>query len=120
MSIFQQIYFVEGSPLHEKSYDRVNIKKAKQIVILTSNQGGKPKKPESNEEGEIVEEGLDDTDYQGNHENLLDAKTIFKYNIIKKKAPWVKIVTELINQDNIAFLLDDPVLYQFMDDYEFD
>jgi hypothetical protein len=30
-------------------------------------------------------------------ENLLDAKTIFKYNIIKKKNPKVNVVTELIN-----------------------
>lgn len=30
-------------------------------------------------------------------ENLLDAKTIFKYNIIKKKNPNVNVVTELIS-----------------------
>ena len=30
-------------------------------------------------------------------ETLLDAKTIFKYNIIKKKNPRVKVVTELIS-----------------------
>ena len=78
------------------------------------------KKNETAEDGEGDENGIEETDVQSDHENLLDAKTLFKYNIIKKKAPWVKIVTELINQDNIAFLLDDPVLYQFMDDYEFD
>lgn len=54
---------------------------------------------------------MTEADIQSDHENLLDAKTLFKYNIIKKKAPWVKVVTELINFDNIAFLLDDPVLY---------
>ena len=47
-------------------------------------------------------------------ENLLDAKTIFKYNIIKKKNPKVNVVTELISQGNIAFLLDDPLLYHLM------
>lgn len=36
---FSQIYFVQGSPLHERSYERVNIMKAKQIVILTPNVG---------------------------------------------------------------------------------
>ena len=53
-------------------------------------------------------------------ETLLDAKTIFKYNIIKKKNPKVKVVTELISQDNIAFLLDNPLLYNLMNKYEYD
>ena len=53
-------------------------------------------------------------------ENLLDAKTIFKYNIIKKKNPKVNVVTELINKDNIAFLLDNPLLYHFMRQFDYD
>ena len=53
-------------------------------------------------------------------ENLLDAKTIFKYNIIKKKNPKVNVVTELINQENIAFLLDNPLLYHFMRQFDYD
>ena len=44
-------------------------------------------------------------------ENLRDSKTIFTYNIIKKKNPKVNVVTELIAQDNIAYMLDDPLLY---------
>jgi hypothetical protein len=51
---------------------------------------------------------------------LLDAKTIFKYNIIKKKNPNVNVMTELINKDNIAYLLDSPLLYSFLEDYGFD
>lgn len=53
-------------------------------------------------------------------ENLLDAKTIFKYKIIKKKNPKVNVVTELISQENIAFLLDDPLLYHLMREYDYD
>ena len=53
-------------------------------------------------------------------ETLLDAKTIFKYNIIKKKNPKVNVVTELISEKNIAFLLDNPLLYNIMKDYEYD
>jgi hypothetical protein len=45
---------------------------------------------------------------------LLDAQTIFKYNIIKKKNPNVNVVTELISEKNLAFLLDDPLLYSIM------
>ena len=53
-------------------------------------------------------------------ETLLDAKTIFKYNIIKKKNPKVNVVTELISEKNVAFLLDSPLLYNIMKDYEYD
>ena len=35
LSYFTQIYFVRGSTLSEDSYDRANIMKAKQVVILT-------------------------------------------------------------------------------------
>ena len=87
---------------------------AKQIVILSPNIG-QAKKEQSSEEGEV-----DDTNDAKDQENLLDAKTIFKYNIIKKKNKTVKVVTELINQDNIAYLLDNPLLYPFMNDYGYD
>ena len=53
-------------------------------------------------------------------EILLDAQTIFKYNIIKKKNPKVNVVTELISEKNLAFLLDDPLLYNIMKDYDYD
>jgi len=53
-------------------------------------------------------------------EILLDAQTIFKYNIIKKKNPKVNVVTELISEKNLAFMLDDPVLYNIMKDYDYD
>ena len=43
-------------------------------------------------------------------EKLRDAKTIFIYNVIKKKNPKVNVVTELVDQDNIAYMLDDARL----------
>jgi len=97
----------------------VNIKKAKQIVILTPNVGEeKPKKNQT--ENEYGEGEAEDKSNQNDGENLLDAKTIFKYNIIKKKNPQVIVVTELINHENIAFLLDNPLLYHFMTKPGFD
>lgn len=81
------------------------------------------KRKPQNTGGEEEEGGEDDgtqEDSQYDHETLLDAKTLFKYNIIKKKAPGVKVVTEMIHFDNIAFLLDDPVLYQFKNLYQYD
>ena len=55
-----------------------------------------------------------------NEEILLDAQTIFKYNIIKKKNPNVNVVTELISENNLEFLLDDPLLYSIMKNYGYD
>jgi hypothetical protein len=70
--------------------------KAKQIVILTPNisveMKDKSKKIENH-----AEEEEDNKKDANDEENLLDAKTIFKYNIIKKKNPKVNVVTELIN-----------------------
>ena len=89
--------------------------KAKQIVILTPNIGQKKKKVKdaNDKEAESQKDANDE-------ENLLDAKTIFKYNIIKKKKSTLNVVTELINQNNIAYLLDNPLLYPFMNEYGFD
>ena len=64
--------------------------KAKQIVILTPNVSPDKKK------GDAAKKDQDDIG-ANDGENLLDAKTIFKYNIIKKKNPNVNVVTELIN-----------------------
>ena len=86
---------MQGSPLQENSFDRVNIKHALQVVILSPNVGIKKKVEPA--EAERVEETVPDEKSLADEENLLDAKTIFKYNIIKKKNPNVRVVTELIN-----------------------
>ena len=108
---------MQGSPLQETSYDRVNIKHALQVVILSPNVGIR-KKVET--EAENAEDTAPDEKQLADEENLLDAKTIFKYNIIKKKNPTVRVVTELINQHNIAFLLEDPLLYHFLREFDYD
>ena len=120
LQFFTQIYFVQGSPLQEKSYDRVNIMKAKQIEILTPNISIEMKDKSKKQDNHGAEEDDGDKKDANDEENLLDAKTIFKYNIIKKKNPKVNVVTELINQSNIAFLLDDPLLLPFFKYYLYD
>ena len=66
--------------------------KAKQVVILTPNVGkAKKQKQKKDNETEAEEENPAD------EENLLDAQTIFKYNIIKSKNKNVNVVTELVN-----------------------
>jgi len=42
-------------------------------------------------------------------EHFRDSKIVFTYNIIKKKNPKVKVVTELISHENIDYMLDDPL-----------
>lgn len=66
--------------------------KAKQVVILTNNIAVVKAKESLDQQAVELEE-----QDSKNFENLLDAKTIFKYNIIKKKNPNVNIVTDLIN-----------------------
>jgi hypothetical protein len=120
--------------MNEISYDRVNIMKAKQVVILTPSAASKfgNANNQGNLNGTSGSADLDGDGSEMNEENeaskkfgkdeeiLLDAQTIFKYNIIKKKNPKVNVVTELISEKNLAFLLDDPLLYSVMKEYDYD
>jgi hypothetical protein len=79
---------VQGSPLVEKSYDRVNLMRAKQVVILTPNISLEMAENRIRADQDGGEEGTENARKDASEdENLLDAKTIFKYNIIKKKNP---------------------------------
>ena len=82
------------------------------MVILTSVQDGTI---ELGDEAELRVK--DDPAAFDDEESMRDSKTIFMYNIIKKKNPDVNVVTELIKEDNIAYMLDDPRLYFLMKDY---
>ena len=115
LSYFTQVYFVRGSTLQEEAYDRVNIMRAKQVVILTSVTDGTI---ELGDEAEL--RNKDDPAAFNDEECMRDAKTVFMYNIIKKKNPYVNVVTELIKEDNIAYMLDDPRLYFLMNTYKYD
>ena len=101
--------------MSEEAYDRVNIKKAKQVVILTSMSDGTI---ELGDEAELRKK--DDFAAFNDEEPMRDARTIFMYNIVKEKNPKVNVVTELIIEDNIAYMLDDPRLYFLMNEYGYD
>jgi len=96
------------------------------VVILTQSVTAQreiqAKERGSGGDGRGDKEDTEQDEYQmsKDEENLLDAQTIFKYNLIKKKNPTVNVVTELINQENIAYLLDDPMLFQLMNKYNYD
>ncbi|CAI2372794.1 unnamed protein product [Moneuplotes crassus] len=138
LSRFPQIYFVRGSALKESDLDRINLEDAKQVVILSPMLGtkktnesysniGKSKKPKQTQietEDSMLKEDNKDEDAikekkEKEEENLMDAQTIFKYNIIKKRHNSVKIITELYSHENLAYL-DDPTIYHVMNDYGYD
>ena len=73
--------------MSEDSFDRANIMKANQVVILTPISKKELNDGEANKEEEIFNES----------EKLRDAKTIFIYNVIKKKNPDVNVVSELVD-----------------------
>ena len=73
--------------MSEEAFDRANIMKANQVVILTPISKKEQTDGEANKEEEIFNES----------EKLRDAKTIFIYNVIKKKNPDVNVVSELVD-----------------------
>ena len=101
LSRFPQIYFVKGSALKISDLDKVNLEEAKQVVILSpmlgtkvisesfsnSGKGKKDKEVYGDSEDSMLKEDNKDEDAikekkEKDEENLMDAQTIFKYNII--------------------------------------
>lgn len=129
LSSFPQVYFVRGSALKESDLERINLDDAKQVVILSpnlnrnANDAKNSGKTDSMLEGALKVENRDD-DFikekkEKEEENLMDAQTIFKYNIIKKRHKNVRIITELYSHQNLAYL-DDPSIYHVMNEYGYD
>lgn len=130
LSSFPQIYFVRGSALKDSDLDKINLEDAKQVVILSpliSKKPGVDKTPtqrmSEQEESMLKEDNMDDDTVkekkEKDEENLMDAQTIFKYNIIKRRHKSVKIITELYSHQNLAYL-DDPNIYTVMNEYGYD
>jgi hypothetical protein len=71
---------------------------------------------------ETAEEALksEEMGFFNDDENLRDAKTIFIYNIIKKKNKKVTVLTELITEENISYMMEDPALYSLQNNFGFD
>jgi hypothetical protein len=131
LSNFPQIYYVRGSALKESDLDKVNLEEAKQVVILSpllnkkNNTAAKTSLPNVNEREESMlkqenndEEAMKEKK-EKDEENLMDAQTIFKYNIIKRRHKSVKIITELYSHQNLAYL-DEPNIYWVMNEYGYD
>ena len=114
IAYFEQIYIVHGDAMKKTDLKRAGIRSAKRVVILA---------PSINEISQFTEKhrlknieiSHNDDDNDNNQEiiegklsreeeDLLDSKTIFKYNMISKINKNIFCVIELINPKNVSFL----------------
>ena len=93
ISRFENIILIEGSPLSIEDLLRANIEYADKAVILGSNN---------------INENYD--------KQMIDGETIFIYKAIKMCNPNIQIMTELVYDSNIEFLLPDDELKKFNHD----
>jgi hypothetical protein len=85
IGIFEGIYFVKGSPLEEVNLLRAGIFRASQVIILADGSGN-----------HLVEKNF--------HDEAVDSDAIFAYHFVTRMNPSIKIVLEVINPSNIAYL----------------
>jgi len=106
ISYFDEIFLVQGNPLERKDLLRAGILSASKVVILSpsiseisifKNSSTHEKEEDNNSSSKT--KGL-----SREEENLLDAKTIFKYNLVTEMNNDVFCLIELINPNNISFL----------------
>ena len=115
ISFFEQIYLVQGDPMKRSDLKRAGIKSAKKVVILapgineisqfTLNKKLKNLKINNeDDENNEIKQVITARKLTREEEDLLDAKTIFKYNMISKINKDIFCVIELINPSNVSFL----------------
>ena len=90
ISRFENIILIKGSPLSIEDLLRANIEYADKAVILGNNN---------------INENYD--------KQMIDGETIFIYKAIKMCNPNIQIMTELVYDSNIEFLLPDNELRKF-------
>ena len=112
--------------MNKKDLLRANIMKASKVVILS---------PQIDEIGRIDSEEINQLNNQENEgggktqqptklskdeEDLLDAKTIFKYKAVSQLKPDIEIVTELVSPQNLIFLINNQKDYGVFKKYGYD
>lgn len=124
---FQKIVFIQGDPLNPDNLYRANINSADIAVILSSTYYTN----NSYDTNEII--GKQEKEINGNDmniesqnkninldEDMLDAKTLFIYKSIRKTNSSIKIITQLLNNNNIEFLSSSSELkklYKYSKNY---
>ena len=115
IAFFEQIYLVQGDSMKRADLKRAGIKSAKRVVILapgineisqfTLNKKLKNLKVNrDDDENNDISNAMSARKLTREEEDLLDAKTIFKYNMISKINKDIFCVIELINPNNVSFL----------------
>lgn len=103
--------------MNEKDILKTNIFKAKKVVILSPNvdevRGNQFKDKVTNNEKQGFQ-GFDFKNLTRDQEDLLDARTIFKYKAIIKIRPNISIVTEMVCPENLQFLQPNASDYSLM------
>ena len=106
ISYFDEIFLVQGNPLERKDLLRAGILSASKVVILSPSisEISTFKTTSSTHEKEEDNNSSSARGLTREEENLLDAKTIFKYNLVTEMNNDVFCLIELINPNNISFL----------------
>lgn len=117
VSFFPEIYFVKGSAMNTKDLLRANIHQASRIVILSPEVDEVKHFTSFNENPSANSSEKDHKKLTRDQEDLLDAKTIFKYKAINKLRPDIPIVTELVSPQNLGFFIGNPKDYATMKKY---
>ena len=99
IAFFEQIYIVQGDPMKKEDLQRAGIKNAIKVVILSPTLEEIFKNKYNTDDNKKQARKLTKEE-----EDLLDSKTIFKYNMISKLKKDIFIVVELINPKNVSFL----------------
>ena len=103
MAYFDEIFLVQGDPMDKKDLIRAGIATASKVVILTPSVSEISSFTSSKIKNEVKEDNSA-RKLTSEEEDLLDAKTIFKYNLISQIRKGIFCVIELINPKNVSFL----------------
>ncbi len=98
MSLFDEIFLIQGDPMNKKDLIRAGIQTAGKVIILSPSINEIESYTNKRKKNEIARK------LSKEEEDLLDAKTIFKYNLISQIQKGIFVVIELINPKNISFL----------------
>ena len=127
IAYFEQIYIVQGDAMKKSDLKRAGIRSAKKVVILapsiseisqfTETQKVKNLENIHNDDENENNQEIMERKLSREEEDLLDSKTIFKYNMISKINKNIFCIIELINPKNVSFL--NNVNRRSNDEYRF-
>jgi hypothetical protein len=122
IAFFDQIYIIQGDPMNKSDLKRAGIRFAKKVVILAPSineitQFSLNKRKKNSNVIEDYQKTTTARKLTREEEDLLDSKTIFKYNMISKLKKDIFIIVELISPKNVVFLYNKGRIQN--DEYKF-